>query len=188
MTTETLDENVVLILAERPHLRRMAMTLTRHDADADDLVQETVFRAFRARERLRPGSCIRAWLSTILRRTFLTAVEQKKRRGVRPWTDSGMTSEQICDRLPAADPVHEGTDLVAVEEQLSDGLRRAVRQVPAVHRESLLRYALLGLSYREIAGQLGVPSGTVMSRIHRARVKLRCSLAAASNRSAAGAR
>jgi RNA polymerase sigma-70 factor (ECF subfamily) len=188
MNATTLDPNVDLILAERPHLKRMALSLTRHDADADDLVQETVFRAFRARERLRPGSCMRAWLSTILRRTFLSSVKQRTRRPVRPWTDAGLTVDQVEGEMPAARVVCEGTDLESVEEQLSDSMRRAVRQVPEVYREPFFRYALLGLTYGEIARQLGVPNGTVMSRIHRARIRLRDTFAKPSACVAGGAR
>jgi RNA polymerase sigma-70 factor (ECF subfamily) len=171
------DEGTIAqILAERPYLRRVAFSLTRHDADADDLVQETVFRAYRAHGRLRPGGCLRAWLATILKRAFLTTLEHRRRRPVQAWTDTGLPLDGDDRATAPAETGRDDADFASVEEDLDDKLRRAVASVPRIYREPLCRHALEGLTYREIAQRLGVPRGTVMSRIFRARTRVRLAL------------
>src|SRR5262245_52803943 len=78
-----------LILGEEGRLKRLARRLTRCQADADDLVQTTLLRAYRARSRFEPGTSIRAWTATILRRVFLTDTARSKRRGLENDTDAG---------------------------------------------------------------------------------------------------
>jgi RNA polymerase sigma-70 factor (ECF subfamily) len=167
---------VARILAERPYLRRVAFALTRHDADADDLVQETVLRAYRAHSRLRPESCLRAWLATILKRAFLTMRQHRSRRPAHAWTDTGLPLDGDGRFAAAASQTNDAADFESVSEQLDERLRRAVADVPFIYRDPLCRHALEGLTYREIAQRLGVPRGTVMSRIFRARTRVRCSL------------
>lgn len=181
------DGRVDLMLAEQPYLRRAALALTRHDADADDLVQETFFRAYRAHRRLRPGSRMRAWLMTILRRTQITAVRQRRRRHDKTWKYARMTLRPEGPVVQdAACP--DGTQLVAVAEGLDERLLHAVARVPALYRVPLCRFALEGMTYGEIADQLGIPRGTVMSRIFRARMRVRRALAEAQAGAARGAR
>ena len=173
----TAEEGTVAkILAERPYLRRVAFSLTRHDADADDLVQETVLRAFRAHTRLRPESCMRAWLATILKRAFLTMRQHRRRRPAQSWTDTGLAPDGDGVGAASAPQTSDSTDFDSVAEELDERLRRAVADVPFIYRDPLCRHALEGLTYREIAQRLGVPKGTVMSRIFRARTRVRCTL------------
>jgi RNA polymerase sigma-70 factor (ECF subfamily) len=183
----TAEETTVdQILAERPYLRRVAFSLTRHDADADDLVQETVMRAYRAHGRLRPGGCLRAWLSTILKRAFLTTLQYRRRRPMQAWTDTGLPHDG--DAAAAATPVTDASDFASVEQDLDERLRRAVANVPSIYRDPFCRHALEGLTYREIAQRLGVPRGTVMSRIFRARSRVRSALGDAAMELARGVR
>ena len=176
MIAANTDRCVDLMVAETPYLRRLALALTQHDADADDLVQETVLRAYRARERLRPQTCMRAWMATILRRAFLTLVRQRRHRAVRPWTDLDIAADDIRWR-PEGPRQAEDAEFGSVAEDIDERLVRAVARVPDVYREPLCRHVLGGLTYHEVASQLGIPRGTVMSRIFRARTRLRRSLA-----------
>jgi RNA polymerase sigma-70 factor, ECF subfamily len=173
----TADDTVGLILAEIPFLRRLATSVVRQAADADDLVQETVFRAFRARDRFRPGSSIRAWLSTILIRASLTAALTRNRRGTCSWTDAGLAVDDLSERGNGEPSGEEACDFASVEQHLDDRLRNALLQLSAHYREPFCLYVLRGLTYQAIARRLGVPVGTVMSRIFRARSRLRTELA-----------
>ncbi len=136
--------------------------MTRNAADAEDLVQETLYRAFRGFDRFRPGTNIRAWLHTILQRVRTDAL---RRAGRRPQT------EELDGEGPA---------MPAPQEALTWGgeaVERALGSVPEVFRTALLLRDVEELSYAEIAATLQVPQGTVMSRIHRGRTLLRAALA-----------
>src|SRR5262245_5557365 len=92
------DGTVEQILGEASHLRRLARRLTKCEADADDLVQNTMMRAFVARARFKPGTSIRAWTRTILRRVFLTDAERVRRRRLENDTDAGMPLSVRAER------------------------------------------------------------------------------------------
>lgn len=147
------------VIAEIPRLRRYARGLLRDAEAADDLVQETLLRAFRGRRHFRRPDNLRAWLFTILlniRRNELRALARRPR--VIPLDD--MLAP------PGRDGAQESTAelrrVLAALDGLSDELR-----------EALLLVAVEGLTYRETAEVLAVPIGTVMSRLHRARERLR---------------
>lgn len=149
-----------------PQLRALygvAYRLTRNSHDAEDLVQETLLRAYRAFDTYRPGTNVRAWLFTILHRLRTDAL---RRRGRSP-----DTVELLGDGPPVA-PRHE-----AVLTSGGEVVARALEAVPEVFRTAVLLRDVEGFSYAEIAGVLGVPVGTVMSRIHRGRALLRRALA-----------
>lgn len=160
------------ILVEQPFLRRLALRLSGRNAEADDLVQETILRAYSARDRFRTGTSMRAWLATILRRLFLTESIKEQRRRTQTDTDLGdpLVAARQPDILPS-DPGAFAPD--AAIEQVGDRIHRAFVRLPETYRAPFVLFALDGLSYAEIAGRLRVPIGTVMSRIHRARVRLR---------------
>jgi RNA polymerase sigma-70 factor (ECF subfamily) len=161
------------ILSEEPHLHRVAQRLARSPNDADDLVQDTLLRAFRARARFQPGTSIRAWTTTILRHTFITGALRSRRRRLQNDTDAG----SLLGHAPArrAIPARGPLQYEALVETLEDPVKRALDQVPWLYRAPLLT-AIDELSSAEIAGALKVPKGTVMSRIHRARERLRAEL------------
>ena len=137
-----------------PALRRFARALSRDAETADDLVQDTLVRALRA-EHLFHGGDLRTWLFTIL-----LNLDRNRRRGLsrRP------VLAVIEDVDPAGEPGSDGT---------GRDIERGLSLLPAEQREVLLLVALEGMSYREAADVQGVPIGTVMSRLSRARTTLR---------------
>lgn len=159
-----------LILGEEEHLRRVARRLARCDADIEDLVQDTLLRAYRARDRFPPGTSIRAWVTTILRRVFLTGAIRTKRRGLETDTDAG----EPLERTPSPPSFSGETPTLAqIVDDLDDDVKHALDKVPEIYRVPFYLSVVEELSYADIARRLGVPEGTVMSRIHRARERLK---------------
>ncbi len=162
------------ILAEQPFLSHLAYRLARRRADADDLVQETLLRAYNARDRFQTGTSMRAWLATILRRLFLTSAIKAKRRATQTNTDAGEIIQiSGATARPSTDPLTYEQTL----EHVEDCLKGALERLPTNYHGPFVMFALDGLSYAEIAEQLRIPVGTVMSRIHRARQRLKARLA-----------
>ncbi|MGY2047810.1 sigma-70 family RNA polymerase sigma factor [Methylobacterium sp. JK268] len=137
-----------------PRLRRYALSLTRHAAEADDLVQTTLLKAWEHRARFEPGTNLLAWLFTILRNGFVNGRRKH--------------------RLEVADP--DGRHATDLAEPAGQDHRLAIRDLQAAldrlepaFREALLLVAVEGLSYEAAAEVLGCPVGTVKSRVSRAR-------------------
>ena len=150
-----------------------ALVLTRNHAEAEDLVQETYVRAMQAMERLRAGSSnIKGWLFTILRNIWLNQL-RKRRNGPQ------MIEIEVWDDVAnsVAEPSKDAHDLY-VSKMEAEQVRAAIRELPLEFREIILLREYEDLSYQEIANLLGCPVGTVMSRLGRARAKLRTLLAA----------
>jgi RNA polymerase sigma-70 factor, ECF subfamily len=145
------------MLAALPSLRAFALSLTSHADRADDLVQDTVLRAWAHIERFQPGTNMGAWLFTILRNVFYSQCRRAK--------------HEIAD----PDGSYAGHRLTAPEQ---DGrcdvqdLRRALAKLTDEHREALILIAAQGMSYEEAAQVCGVAVGTVKSRVHRGRAHL----------------
>jgi RNA polymerase sigma-70 factor, ECF subfamily len=156
------------VLPELPVLLRVARRLTRDPVDAEDLVQDTLVRAYRAFERF-DGRHPRAWLLTILRNTHINLV--RKRR-------PDLLDDEVAGRVPArgADGRLDGTDEQALRDDLDPIVRDALASLSPNHRAVVALVDLDGLSYQEAADLLDVPIGTVMSRLHRARAKVRARL------------
>jgi RNA polymerase sigma-70 factor (ECF subfamily) len=147
------DEVVGLI----PALRAFAWSLSHNGSDADDLVQDTLIKAWTNRDKFEPGTNLRAWLFTILRNTYYTSVI-RRRREVRDETGeyAGMLTSP---------PTQDWT--VAMR-----ALQVALQQLPAEHREALILVGAAGLSYEEAAEICGCALGTIKSRVNRARARL----------------
>ena len=142
-----------------PSLRRFARALT-HEADrADDLVQDCLERAIRKKRLWRPTGTVRSWLFRILVNLHRNDLRRERRRPVLVPID-GLASE------PQGEPAQPSR--LALAET-----GRALQALPVDQREALLLVALEGLSYAEAAKVLGIPRGTLMSRIARARSALR---------------
>lgn len=154
---EVLTERgfVAAIDAVLPALRRYARHLTREQGDGDDLIQETMVRAWAARTRFQPGTNFRAWLFRILRNLFLT----DRRRGKR---SVSWNPEVDDDRLVT--PADQESAVMLAD------LDVALGAITPGQAEALVLVAQEGLSYEEAAERLGVPMGTVRSRVFRARV------------------
>jgi len=149
-----------------------AMVLTRNRSDAEDLVQETYVRALAAAERLREDSNVKAWLFTILRNLWFN--ELRKRRNSPPIVEVDGDDEHAGDQLVGNSK--DAYEIFASNED-SQIVRAAIDDLPIEFREIILLREFQDLSYREIADVLGCPAGTVMSRLGRARAKLRTALA-----------
>lgn len=161
-------------------LYRVAMSITRNRADAEDVVQDTLLRAYRAIDRF-DGRHPRAWLLTILRNAQINRVRRKRPELLR---DPDTTMERLADtsesKLGVEETVVDGTFDAAVQaayDHLPDKFRRVVELID-----------LGGLSYQESADVLDVPIGTIMSRLHRARGRIRKEIAEAGITSAYGPR
>ena len=143
-------------------LYTVAYRLTGDHHEAQDLVQEVLLRVRRGLATYVPGS-LEAWLSRIATNAFLDDVRRRRRRPVEALPDD---AERVLAGAPAAD------DALAAAG-LPDHLQAAVRALPEDFRAALVLCDVVGLPYAEIAEALGVPVGTVRSRIHRGRVLLR---------------
>ena len=157
-----------LALAEMDSVYRMAMHLSRHPDEAADLVQETYLKALKAESRfeLREQG-VRPWLFKILHNNFYTRVGKRKRE---PTLGDDLPEQSV---LGAVDETPPAWDLAHLDwEQVDDRLKHAIEELPAHYREVLLLWAVEGLKYREVADVVGIPLGTVMSRLYRARAIL----------------
>jgi RNA polymerase sigma-70 factor, ECF subfamily len=151
------------VLPEIEVLFRVARSLTRHDADAEDLVQDTLLRAYRAIDRF-DGRYPRAWLLTILRNTHINRSRRQRPELLRDADDGH-------DRFGSI-PATQLTD-AAVEAGFDAEVEQALRSLDEPFRRVVELVDVDGLSYAEAADVLGVPTGTIMSRLHRARRRIR---------------
>lgn len=166
-------EQEALSLLDR--LYATALRLTRNDADAQDLVQETYLRAFRSAAQFAPGTNLRAWLFTILHNAHLN---ERRDRGRSPVEANSEVVEQAPDppdRSPTPEQILLGTTMDV-------DLRAALDLLPATFREAVWLRDVEQFSYADIARIVGVPIGTVMSRISRGRRLLHDDLLARSDR------
>jgi RNA polymerase sigma-70 factor, ECF subfamily len=144
-----------------------AVALTRNRLQAEDLVQETYVRALEAAPRLREDSNIKGWMFAILRNLWLN--ELRKRKSSPCLIDIDFDSVTGLGQDPHAQDSHK----ILASKEDAETVRVALSKLPAHFREILLLREFEELSYREIAEILGCPQGTVMSRLGRARTKLR---------------
>lgn len=150
-------------------LYRTALRMTRSEADAQDLVQETYIRALRFREQFAPGTNLKAWLFRILTNTFINTYRRRKAQP--EFTELDDVDEfslyrQMSDARAASsspDPEKEFLDGI-VDVEVKD----ALEELPEKFR-SVVLLDVEGFSYKEIAETLEIPIGTVMSRLHRGR-------------------
>ena len=152
-----------------PHLDaayNLARWLLRNDHDAEDAVQEACLRAWRAFDRFRGGDG-RAWLLTIVRNVCYTHLREIRREPVLEMFDDAAHGS-------SDDPAE--SKAIEWKETKGEQLRQALERLPAEFREVIVLHELEGLAYREIATVAGIPLGTVMSRLARARHKLQADL------------
>lgn len=151
-----------------------ALHMTRNRADAEDLVQETYLKAYKAYGQFTEGTNLRAWLHRILTNTFINNYRKKKRRPREIELADDVGDLYMYRRISASDAAKETR---SAEEQVFDSLkgahvRRAINSLPEVYRMAVLLADIQGFSYKEIAAMLDIPIGTVMSRLHRGRKAL----------------
>ena len=149
-----------------------AMRLTRDPHDAEDLVQQTYLRAYKAWDSFKSGTNLKAWLYKILQNTFISTYRAKQRR---PKTVSADANEEfsLYDRLATAGASPEVEVLEALPD---DEVKAALESLPDQFRTAVLLADVEGFSYQEIADITDVSIGTVMSRLHRGRKALQRAL------------
>ena len=141
----------------RPDLFRFAFWLARDRQVAEDVVQESLLRAWRSRDSLATQGSARHWLLTIVRREHARRFERKRLETVQV--------DELVD--------HESPELAVAEERDVLDMRRAIMRLPDEYREPLVLQVLMGQTTQEIAAQLDLTQGAVLTRLFRARQKLR---------------
>jgi len=158
-------------LAALDSLYRTARRLSRDRADAEDLVQDTYLKAFRAADRFEPGTNLRAWLFTILHNTAKNRFRDRAR-------DTVAINSDIVERAMSAPPpgaqaalssAADTPETLLLRDTLTPELQAAIDSLPEAFREAVWLRDVEEFSYTEIAEMLNVPIGTVMSRISRGR-------------------
>jgi RNA polymerase sigma-70 factor (ECF subfamily) len=157
----------VAVIEYMDTLYSYAMVLTHNRSEAEDLVQETYVRAIRAIRGLKAGSNIKSWLLVILRNIWLN---QLRRRRTTPKMVEIDVDETTADVVAETS---KGPHALYVSKRECEQVREAIQHLPVDFREVILLREYEELSYQEIASVLGCPIGTVMSRLARARSKLR---------------
>jgi len=153
-------------------LYRVALRLTGQPADAEDLVQETFVRAFKALDQLNHLSAAKVWVFSILRSVFLRQAERRPSRGALISLED--IDASLLTRSEALRDAYEG--FLPMRQTLLQETREAILKLPLPYREAVLLAHIGGFSYREMAQILSVPTGTVMSRLFRGRRMLRAYL------------
>ena len=141
-----------------------ALALTRDTTEAEDLVQETYLRAASAPHQPESDSNLKSWLFVIMRNAWLNQVRHK---------NSGPKFVDLETGGPAVDHVHENPHVVYLRKLEREQVRQAIESLPDAYREIVVLRDIEGFTYQEIATVLDCPAGTVMSRLGRARGKLR---------------
>ncbi|MEZ2190043.1 sigma-70 family RNA polymerase sigma factor [Corynebacterium sp. CCM 9204] len=149
-----------------------ALRMTRNPADAEDLVQETYMKAFQKFSSFTPGTNLKAWLYRIMTNTYINSYRKAQRQ------PSQLPTEEITDHQLVETSSHTSAGLESAEvealKKLPDvQITDALNQLPEDYRMVVFYADVEGLAYKEIAGIMDTPIGTVMSRLHRGRKQLR---------------
>ncbi len=156
-----------------PQLYSAALRMTRNPADAEDVVQETYLKAYRAYDTFKTGTNLKAWLYRILTNTYINRYRKQQRRPSE--VELGELEDLYLFRR-LGDPVGSGASRSAEEEVLDQmvdvDVRSALEALPENFRLPVLLADVEGFSYKEIAAIMDIPIGTVMSRLHRGRKAL----------------
>ncbi|HVH40371.1 MAG TPA: sigma-70 family RNA polymerase sigma factor [Gemmatimonadaceae bacterium] len=162
-----------LALAAMDDVYRFARSLTRDEADAEDVVQEAYLRAFRSWHTFQPGTDVRRWLFTIARNVFLRSKE-KARREVTLDEDGA----EAVDAAAAVESwVMRGLNPILDRADLGPAIQAALDELPATYRDAVVLVDLEDQAYEDAAAVLGIPIGTVRSRLFRGRKLLQEKLA-----------
>lgn len=163
--TQSVFEETVLV--HYRFLHSMALKITRNDDDAQDLVQETILRAYRFFDKYEPGTNCKAWLYRIMKNTFINTYRKQRRQ---PAGTSYDEMEEVLDAETDAPAAATDPQASLVNRRLKEDVARALENLPPDYRTALSLSLIEGFSYKEIADMVRCPIGTVMSRIHRGRM------------------
>lgn len=180
MTASTKEERFqAKVLPYLDSAFNLARWLTRNPQDAEDIVQEAYLRAFKFFDSFR-GEDGRAWLLGIVRNTFYTWYQQNKAQAKNTQFEEELHGAQLED---AADTREHNPEALLIQKDSQRQLQRALEAVSVEFREVMVMRELEDLSYKQIAGIVGIPIGTVMSRLGRGRKQL-AEILASTNRDA----
>ena len=161
-----------------PYLGRMysaARRMTRNNTDADDLVQETFARAYCCFHQFQQGTNLHAWLRRILINTFITT-NRKRHRELQRRCSAEIEDWQLARAQEVTPAGLKSAELEVLERLPDPALKEALQQLREDFRVTVYLADVEGFTYQEIATIMGIPVGTVMSRLHRARGRLRALL------------
>ena len=158
------------VIPQLGQLYPAALRMTRNPTDAEDLVQETSVKAYAAFQQFTPGTNLRAWLNRILTTTFINVYRKRRREPQQALGGDLQEWQMSADRLTPPVPSAEAE---ALDRTTDSDLLRALRDLPGEFRTAVYLADIEGYPYREIAEMMGTPVGTVMSRLHRGRKKIR---------------
>jgi RNA polymerase sigma-70 factor (ECF subfamily) len=148
-----------------------AMRYTKNPEDAQDLVQDTYAKAYTSFHQFEPGTNLKAWLYRVLTNTFINTYRKDQRR---PQTsDSELEDWQIAEASSHTSDQGKSSEDVVLENLPDSDIKNALAEIPEEFRMAVYLADVEGFSYKEIAEIVGVPAGTVMSRLHRGRKQLR---------------
>ncbi|CAB4868959.1 unannotated protein [freshwater metagenome] len=152
-----------------------ALRYTKNPEDARDLVQDTYLKAFSSFHQFEEGTNLRAWLYRVLTTTFINTYRKGQRQ---PQLSNGELEDwQVADAQSHTSDQGKSAEVEALENLPDSDIKRALQEIPEDFRIAVYLADVEGFSYKEIADIVGVPSGTVMSRLHRGRKLLREKLA-----------
>jgi len=152
-----------------------ALRYTKNPEDARDLVQDTYLKAFSSFHQFEEGTNLRAWLYRVLTTTFINTYRKGQRQ---PQLSNGELEDwQVADAQSHTSDQGKSAEVEALENLPDSDIKRALQEIPEDFRIAVYLADVEGFSYKEIAGIVGVPPGTVMSRLHRGRKLLREKLA-----------
>ena len=158
-------------------LYRQAYRMSRNHADAEDLLQDTMMKAYAGFESFRPGSNFKAWLFRILTNTYINGYRRQRRQPVQCSTEQ-VSEQSLAAAYGRCTPGQRSAEDDVLESLPDNDIKAAMQTLPPQFREVVYYADIEGFRYQEIAAMMKTPRGTVMSRLHRGRQRLRLVLAA----------
>jgi len=156
------------VMQYAPQLYSAALRMTRNPADAEDVVQETFLKAYRAYDSYTEGTNLKAWLYRILTNTYINTYRKKQRRPTE--TELGELQDlYLFKRLGETSGASQSAEADMLDAFVDSDITDALDALPETFRLPVIYADVEGLSYKEIAEALDIPIGTVMSRLHRGR-------------------
>jgi RNA polymerase sigma-70 factor, ECF subfamily len=167
------EQDVVPFMAQ---LYPAALRMTKNASDAEDLVQETIAKAYAAFHQFRPGTNLRAWLHRILANTFINGYRKRRREPTSATLGTDFQEDWQVGTDPLSPPARSA-EAEALDRLADSEILDALRDLPEEFRVAIYLADIEGYPYKEVAEMMGTPIGTVMSRLHRGRSRLRKRLA-----------